>query len=788
MVCRFARVAPALLAALTFAACGGGGGGEDDDGVPPPPPPPAVKPTVSISADRFRIEEGQSTQLRWSSTHADSCTASGGWSGPLGTSGTRDSGPLMSTTLFAVSCSGAGGTRNASTMVRVSPPTPSATLEANPRFVREGQTSELVWSSVGVTTCEASGSWSGPRPLSGSETVGPFLQAPLLPYRLDCEPGQVISYVWVGFRPGLNLPPVADAGPDLSVGSTHRVELHSFSHDDHAIVSSAWAQTGGPIVKLGPGDSTRGASFNAPTVTTDTILTFQLTVTDDEGVTSAPDTVNVTVKPIPPTVTISGDVRYELVSNAPLGQGLSYVDQNFVPIADVFVQVLDAATRAVIASGTFTWDFQFTVPSQTELVLRATARMSRQAPSELPHWQISVRDLDINGKPLSSVYSYTGPAFNSGAGGRHSLQIPSGWNTAGQLIGPRHAAPFAILDSIRLALHRRMFDFPQPDLPPLTIDWAPSNPGGQTFYTDDGIGRHRIVLAGERDVDTDEYDQAVVLHEFGHYVMAAVSRDESVGGPHGFGDRLDMRVAFSEGFATAFGGFSAGQTVYVDSFGPGQANSGWFSLDADTTVNEGWYNEFSVHELLWDFDDTTAIWQALHAPLQQTDAFTSVFAFFTSLKQLSPGRAAYINGLLANERIVGPTINDYGSTETNAADSANVLPVYTTIALGGSAHVRSTAAFGTGNKLSNHRYLKFSLPATMNVRFDVTAAAGRDPELQIFRRGVQLAPRQGPGNESFSLALAAGEYVLDVYDCGNVGCNQNVTPGPTDITVSITPN
>lgn len=635
-------------------------------------------------------------------------------------------------------------------------------------------------------------SWSGPRPTSGSESVGPFLQSALLPYNLNCTSVTgfpVGDHVLVEFRAGTNLPPVANAGPDQIAGSTHRVELSTlFSHDDHGIVSSAWTQTAGPAVTLGPGNTLLNASFIAPIVTTDTVLTFRLTVTDDEGLTSATDTVDVTVQPISPIVTISGDVQYQRVPHGPLGQGLRYIDQGFVPVADVFVEVLDAATQAVIAGGTFAGDFQFAVPSQTELVLRATAHLSRQAPSPLPHWQISVRDLDSNGNPLGAVYAYTGTAFNSGAGGRQSLQIPSGWNTAGQLIGARHAAPFAILDWIRLALHRRMFDAPQPDLPALTIDWAPGNPGGQTFYTDDGIGRHRIVLAGEIDVDTEEYDPAVVLHEFGHYVMSAIARDESVGGPHGFGDRLDMRVAFSEGFATAFGAYVSGQSVYVDSFGPGQANSGFFNLEADSTLNEGWYSEFSIQELLWDFGNFLPIWQALHAPLQQTDAFTSVFPFFTALKQLSPIDAAKIDALLANEQIVGTTIDAYGSTETNAAGSESVLPVYTAIALGGSAQVRSTNEFGTGNALSNHRYLRFSLPATTNVRVDVTAVAGRDPDIRIFRRGVQLAPDQGPANENFSLVLQAGEYVLDVYDCGNAGCNPNVTPGPTDITVSITPN
>jgi hypothetical protein len=74
------------------------------------------------------------------------------------------------------------------------------------------------------------------------------------------------------------------------------------------------------------------------------------------------------------------------------------------------------------------------------------------------------------------------------------------------------------------------------------------------------------------------------------------------------------------------------------------------------------------------------------------------------------------------------------------------------------------------------------------VRFDLTAAPGRDPDIQVFRRGIPLGPEMGPSDETFTLNLAAGEYVLDVYDCGNAGCNDGVPPAPTTMTIAVTPN
>lgn len=379
---------------------------------------------------------------------------------------------------------------------------------------------------------------------------------------------------------------------------------------------------------------------------------------------------------------------------------------------------------------------------------------------------------------------------------RH-LQIPSGWTSTGQLVGPRAAAPFAILDSVQAGLVAVLNVLPGADFPPLTIDWGLNNAGGLTFYQRTAAGR-RIVLAAEVDVDTDEYDPPVILHEFGHYLDDSFARSDSIGGSHSIGERVDMRVAFGEGLATAFSSMARNNPEYRDSFGVGQGAAGFFSIENDSAINEGWYSESSAHEIVWDlFDgnndagDTVArgftpifnVWLGAHA---QTQALTSIFSFMTAFKQAQPADAAAIDTLLSGEQIVGPTLDIYGSTETNNAGSSDVLPVYTSIALGGSVSLRSTNAFGFGNKLSTHRYLTFTLAAPANVRFDVTAAAGRDPDIAIFRRGVPLAVDMGPSNESFTVSLEAGDYILDVYDCGNAGCNDTVPPAPTQITVAVT--
>jgi len=680
-------------------------------------------------------------------------------------------------------------------------PLPGISLSANPQIVRTGATSQLAWTVTDATACEASAGWSGSRPTSGSETVGPFTQDTTFTLTCTGPGGMHARGTIVRFRPGVNTPPTANAGPDQTVISTSTVQLAEFnSSDDRGIVAFAWTQTSGPAVTLSDSTS-RAPTFVAPTVAADTVLTFSLRVTDDEGATSAPDTVDVTVQPIPPTVTIRGLINHERVPLGLLGRGLSYGDVGYVTLnAEVLVEVLDAGTQSVLASGRFSGDYELSVPSVRNVALRATAEMSRQAPQPLPHWQISVRDLDDDGAPLGPIHAYTGPTFNTGPGGTRNLEIPSGWNQVGQLVGPRHAAPFAVLHTIRAVLSTVLSVEPNADFPPLTIDWGPNNTGGRTFYTRDTAGT-RIVLSAEPNVDTDEYDPHVIAHELGHYMDDAFLRLDNIGGQHAFGDRLDMRVAFGEGFASAFAGIALGGPVMRDTFGQNQADEGVFSIESDFTTNEGWYSEASCQEILWDLFDGVSdgadtislgfqpLWNVLQGSHRQTDAMASIFSFITPFKQQLPLHvpAAAVDALLAAEQIIGTTVDIHGSTETNDAASSDVLPIYTNIALGGSVQVRSISLFGTQNKLSNHRFLRLNLPSLTSVRIQVTAGAGRDPDVVVFRRGVPVGVSQGSSNESFVIDLEAGEYVLDVFDCGNAGCNPGVAPLPTDIAVTVTP-
>jgi hypothetical protein len=96
--------------------------------------------------------------------------------------------------------------------------------------------------------------------------------------------------------PGGNVVPIsgiaADLSTDVEPGRTVTLTLSS-SDADGTVVSSSLTQTAGPTVTLSGSGATR--TLETPYTLTGTTLTFQYTVTDDDGATSTPATVSITV-------------------------------------------------------------------------------------------------------------------------------------------------------------------------------------------------------------------------------------------------------------------------------------------------------------------------------------------------------------------------------------------------------------------------------------------------------------------------------------------------------------
>jgi len=88
-------------------------------------------------------------------------------------------------------------------------------------------------------------------------------------------------------------------------------------------------------------------------------------------------------------------------------------------------------------------------------------------------------------------------------------------------------------------------------LPTLATVWQDRQTQGLgTFF----VPQSNIIhIKGEVQSDSDEYDDDIILHEFGHFTMHALAKDTSPGGTHFInGNTQDMRLAWSEGWANFF--------------------------------------------------------------------------------------------------------------------------------------------------------------------------------------------------------------------------------------------
>jgi len=634
--------------------------------------------------------------------------------------------------------------------------------------------------------------------------------------------------------PAANRAPTANAGGDFAALEFSTVVLDgtASSDPDGSIVSFSWRQLSGPDVGL-TGGTTARAAFTAPSVSGPTDLVFELTVTDDDGA-AATSVATVTVV-ADGLVQLSGAVTFDLVPVGTFGFGgafLDYGNTQAAPARALAIEIIDASDGlTVLASGATDSNgaYSFTVPNFTNVFIRARAQMLRAGS---PGWNFQVVD-NTNGDAL---YVIDGAEFDTGGTDlSRDLHAASGWDGSTSYSGPRSAAPLAILDLVYEAAALIVAADPSVAFPPLALHWSPSNrpvfganglPNpdtgelGTSFYRSGANGG--IFLLGAADEDTEEYDRHVIAHEWGHYLEFEFSRSDSIGGPHTQGDQLDLRVAFGEGWGNAFSAMAAADSVYKDTLGPQQSSGFEFDIEGESRSNSGWFNEFSIHEVLYDIFDAAPDTYFTPAPVMDnvdlgfgplyavltneqrtTIPPTSVFAFIAALKANNLPAADGIDALLGVHAIE-PIVDDFGSTEDNAGNppSADVLPVFKPITINGaSVNVCSTDEFsgnqtGSVNKLGSRQYLRFQTGAGGAHTITATttsapAGTSTDPDMWLHRAGPLWPPANSDPtpectpampsacSETFTRTLDANaDYVLEIYEWTNTNASDDPDDPP----------
>jgi hypothetical protein len=185
--------------------------------------------------------------------------------------------------------------------VRVLPINAAPQVHAGPdQWVDEGDTVSLVGEALDPDGTIADSSWSvvagtGIELVAGEGNSASF-EAPggnnlplILELRVSDDEGAVGSdQLQVAVRPAEelvpdNVPPEVDAGGSQEVSEGTPVSLSASASDsDGTIVSLLWSQQIGPGVELA-GENTETLEFDAPFVGADTLLAFEVVVTDDAG-------------------------------------------------------------------------------------------------------------------------------------------------------------------------------------------------------------------------------------------------------------------------------------------------------------------------------------------------------------------------------------------------------------------------------------------------------------------------------------------------------------------------
>lgn len=493
---------------------------------------------------------------------------------------------------------------------------------------------------------------------------------------------------------------------------------------------------------------------------------------------------------IPGKVNISGAVTFDRVPGT-LAAGLNYNQTTRSPVRKAKLEVLDQDGKVITTTTTnANGKYTVTVASQTPVRIRVRA--------EIAAYGVKVVDNTNNG----AQYVLTGSLVSSGkANSTRNLHAPSGWDgTKYTSDAARKSAPFAILDSMYLASEKIRAADANATFAPLVVNWSVNNVPAEGNEAAGQIGTSHyeaengaLYILGKENTDTDEFDDHVMLHEWGHYFEDKFSRSDSMGGNHGDGDILDMRIAFGEAWGNALSGMLTDDPSYIDTSGAKQKEV--FEIDVENTPADpeapGFYGESSLQRVLYDLYDSTnevaadkvalgftPIYKTMVGKEKNAPAYTSIFTFITGLKANYPGQSANIDSVVGMENME-PISDVFGSSQTDdLGGDPDVLPIYTELTPNGTkvnrCSVKTFDPTDVGNRLSIRRYFRFNIDTAGNYKVTVnkTSGSGTDPVFSVAQSSPFVVDKIKGDNETLNTqvksgALNAGPHVMEVYDASS---------------------
>jgi hypothetical protein len=502
------------------------------------------------------------------------------------------------------------------------------------------------------------------------------------------------------------------------------------------------------------------------------------------GVDSPPVRLHVWDNGATQTQTVSGTALYQKIDVTDSGLDLSH--PVMFPIRNARVEVVDPSSQAVV-SVSDTDDrghFTLAVPPIQNLTVRV--------PSRVRSFGLQVGD-NTNQGALYYVLA-------TGVDGRSS--------SSGLLMidTSRISGAFNILEVVQRANETVKSADPTLLPTPVTIYWSVKNTNrsgnpalGLIGTSEFNVSNGTAYILGDRNVDSDEYDDAVIAHEYAHMLAAEYSRDDSPGGPHSLGDMLDPRVAWSEGWANFFSSAVRNSPFWRDSMGPNGSQVLKYDLGDSTPAGDphpGYWSEASVDTLLWalyqglDNDNVhypfPAIWAAFTA--LKSDRFVYLPYFLDNFISNTPSSTSDIVGVAQSRSIF------YQPGAVPSVTNPFPMPINVGTVIGPD-WVDSLTTKRTNLITSSHFYTFTTTGGDTTVRMDITGVGpGNNPganDLDIFlynANGQMIDKSDSGGNgqpERMADHLGAGAYVVEVRSYYTNGETGTMVYNSGDYTLSV---
>lgn len=316
---------------------------------------------------------------------------------------------------------------------------------------------------------------------------------------------------------------------------------------------------------------------------------------------------------VPAAVTISGTIRYEDKEydvNGFTG------NTTYKAVRFASVEVVDAGSNAVIPASTGVTDstgtYSILFSSQSSTIYVRVNSSATLTPGHL----VNVKDLSS----AAALYGVPSSDFVPAGDATVNINIP---------VTNAAAGAFNILD-----VYVSGFQFVQSlsgTYPPaLTAYWQVGNANGTYFCTAGCLPGAGIYVFSHQG-DTDEFDDDVLWHEFGHFTASNFSWDDSPGGAHYLtSNDLDLRLSWSEGWGDFFPGAvkswlkasypellstppSMPLSQYVDTIETGAG----ISININSSTQDPYVyasSEIAVAKVLWNLMgsyDMSALWNVV---------------------------------------------------------------------------------------------------------------------------------------------------------------------------------